>query len=341
MQHKRIHNIDILKGLGVLLVILGHLNLPSGIKSIIYVFHMPLFFFLSGTLWKNKETKMNLNGYIKHMLDSLIYPYVVWNGVEICIHVIKCIIGKETVGLLFKRVIAVIMGVRSVVPYDSQNYLGLLWFFPALFSANVLYFLFRKGKIVVPGIIACTIAGNIYANVVAEKVRLPFCLDVSLLCIWFIWIGEIVGQYGKNVSRIKQFLAIIGVGLCLVFEYFIRIDVDLIRLRISSPLLFYIISSLICVGLYIGTYSMKAKYLEVIGESSAFYLVLQSYGKQLCAVVFLILSKWCTVDFRDCTIVYFISIASVTSLFVFIIKRKCNWMIKRPLKMVLSERGDV
>lgn len=104
---------------------------------------------------------MSLNDYIKHMLTSLIYPYAVWSGVEISIHVIKCIIGKETVGLLLKRVIAVIMGVRSVVPYDSQNYLGLLWFFPALFVANILYFLFRKGKIIVSCIITCTIAGNI------------------------------------------------------------------------------------------------------------------------------------------------------------------------------------
>lgn len=129
--------------------------------------------------------------------------------------------------------------------------------------------------------------------------------------------------------------------MCLAFEYFAQIEVDLIRLKISSPLLFYIISSLICIGLYIGTYRMKARYLEIIGESSAFYLVLQSYGKQLCAAAFLILSKWIAVDFRGYIIVYFISIASVTSLFVFIVKRKCSWMIKCPNKIVLSERGDI
>ena len=338
---KRIHNIDILKGIGILLVILGHLDLPLRIRNIIYIFHMPLFFFLSGALWKNKETKMSLKVYIKHILTSLIYPYIVWNGVEICIHLIKCIIGKETMGLLLKRVMAIIIGVRSVVPYDSQNYLGLLWFFPALFVANILYFLFKKGKMLVPGIITCTIVGNIYAIVVAEKIRLPFCLDVSLLCIWFIWIGDIVGQYIKNVLRLKRILSIIGVSMCFVFEYFAQIEVDIIRLKISSPLLFYIISSLICIGLYIGTYSMKAKYLEIIGENSAFYLVLQSYGKQLCSVVFLILCNWIEVDFRGYIIVYFISIVSVTSLFVFIVKRKCSWMIKSPLKKVVSERRNI
>ena len=43
--------VDIAKGIGILLVVYGHLHNP--INTFIYAFHMPLFFFLSGFFIKN------------------------------------------------------------------------------------------------------------------------------------------------------------------------------------------------------------------------------------------------------------------------------------------------
>ena len=45
--------IDILRGIGILLVVLGHTNPPF--KRIIYSFHIPLFFILSGFLWNDRR----------------------------------------------------------------------------------------------------------------------------------------------------------------------------------------------------------------------------------------------------------------------------------------------
>lgn len=52
-MEKRLDWIDCLKGLGIILVVWGHLNLPRAVEIIIYSFHMPLFFFISGYLFKN------------------------------------------------------------------------------------------------------------------------------------------------------------------------------------------------------------------------------------------------------------------------------------------------
>ena len=58
---KRIEWIDICRGLAIILVIIGHSNLETGmafnLKSIIYSFHMPLFFVLSGYLFYNIKDK--------------------------------------------------------------------------------------------------------------------------------------------------------------------------------------------------------------------------------------------------------------------------------------------
>ena len=42
--------VDIAKGIGIILVFLGHFNIPDTLRAEIYTFHMPLFFFLSVSL---------------------------------------------------------------------------------------------------------------------------------------------------------------------------------------------------------------------------------------------------------------------------------------------------
>lgn len=52
-MNNRIEWIDMAKGYGVILVILGHFGLEK-LGYWIYSFHMPLFFFLAGYVFKEK-----------------------------------------------------------------------------------------------------------------------------------------------------------------------------------------------------------------------------------------------------------------------------------------------
>ena len=47
--------VDILKGMGIIFVCLGHLSPGIFTETHIYSFHMPLFFFISGYLFCRKE----------------------------------------------------------------------------------------------------------------------------------------------------------------------------------------------------------------------------------------------------------------------------------------------
>ena len=51
---KVVHNnyITIAKAMGILLMVIGHSGCPQVLFRIIYLFHMPLFFFLSGIFAK-------------------------------------------------------------------------------------------------------------------------------------------------------------------------------------------------------------------------------------------------------------------------------------------------
>ena len=55
IDDKRIDEIDIAKGIGIIMTIIGHNVFAGYVKTFIYSFHMPLFFILAGLVMKKKE----------------------------------------------------------------------------------------------------------------------------------------------------------------------------------------------------------------------------------------------------------------------------------------------
>lgn len=108
MIAERNHSIDVIKGWGILLVIVGHILLGSAdqnvLRYIIYSFHMPLFFFISGYLLNiNKlellSAKEYLSKYIKKMLG---WWFLAW--------------------LIFTPTINLLMNGHIIADYDSVSH---------------------------------------------------------------------------------------------------------------------------------------------------------------------------------------------------------------------------
>lgn len=70
----RIEWVDVAKGIGIILVILGH-TITLAYSYPIYAFHMPLFFFLSGLVYKDK--KESLMFFLKRTTNSLLRPWFI------------------------------------------------------------------------------------------------------------------------------------------------------------------------------------------------------------------------------------------------------------------------
>ena len=69
-SRERIAWVDGLRGIAILLVVLGHVNPPF--KKIIYGFHMALFFIISGFLFKDCYDKNFPNG-LKHISRGILF----------------------------------------------------------------------------------------------------------------------------------------------------------------------------------------------------------------------------------------------------------------------------
>src|SRR5690554_4443884 len=84
--------VDYAKAIGIILVVYGHVargvfnaGLPMDeelfvlVDSIIYSFHMPLFFFLSGLFFYDSLMKRGTGGLIVNKVDTIVYPFIVWS----------------------------------------------------------------------------------------------------------------------------------------------------------------------------------------------------------------------------------------------------------------------
>ena len=77
--------ISIAKALGIILMIIGHTGCPDWMFSFIYLFHMPLFFFLSGYCFKDKYLD-DKKTFIQHRIKGLYVPFVKYNLLFIVLH---------------------------------------------------------------------------------------------------------------------------------------------------------------------------------------------------------------------------------------------------------------
>ncbi len=92
--------IDYAKGLGIILVVYGHvirgLNESKIISeklyyysdTFVYSFHMPLFFILSGFLFQSSFFKRGIKSFFSNKVQTLLYPFVIWSVIQISIEYI-------------------------------------------------------------------------------------------------------------------------------------------------------------------------------------------------------------------------------------------------------------
>ncbi|WP_142910595.1 acyltransferase family protein, partial [Klebsiella pneumoniae] len=87
--------VDYAKGFGIVLVVYGHISrglYNSGIisdtkwfhfiDSLIYSFHMPLFFFLSRLFLMKSLQVRGLPYFIFNKVDTILYPYLIWSVIQ-------------------------------------------------------------------------------------------------------------------------------------------------------------------------------------------------------------------------------------------------------------------
>ncbi len=122
--------IDIVKGIGIFLVVLGHQN--TILTQEIYSFHMPLFFFLSGIFHKNYNSYTE---FINRKFKTLIIPYFTFAiSLFLFWFFISRNFGKSSMIeiSILKNFMGIFLG-AGIEKISTINWGATLWFLPCLF----------------------------------------------------------------------------------------------------------------------------------------------------------------------------------------------------------------
>lgn len=131
---------------------------------------MPLFYYVSGYLYKEKYDKMGLKEYIKKRARELLYPYITLMTINFIWYVIK----EHSINGIVKYIISFLY---SNYIFDI-NYVGAVWFLMSLFIVEILYVMLRKKfdlNVTFIMVFICFIIGILIQKIISIKYfRLPF-----------------------------------------------------------------------------------------------------------------------------------------------------------------------
>lgn len=156
MNNKRLTYLDLAKGIGIILVVLGHLEyISEDIRGFIYAFHMPLFFVISGILMALKnETDYDYKILFKKKALALLVPYMWFSLLYIPIDIMNVFIHHIDMNTFLFNIISSII----------FSGVGVLWFLPALFIAEagafIIFKTLKRSYIIIP--VTCIMSVLLY-----------------------------------------------------------------------------------------------------------------------------------------------------------------------------------
>lgn len=191
--------IDVAKGWGILLVVLGHALrglqnvelLPASgwshaLDAWIYSFHMPLFFLLSG-FFMEKAVQRPLDRALKDRAKTLLWPYLLWS--------------------VLQTLVQIRMSSYTSSPYNWTHLLGILWkpvmqfwFLYVLLLLSLLWLGLRRAGVPALGLLAIALLLHLTQN--GEGVWAMWDL-VRIHGVWFA-VGAVLGIMPQLVERLRS-----------------------------------------------------------------------------------------------------------------------------------------
>lgn len=211
MQKERVGYIDVAKGVGILLVILGHSMVGDiFLKNVIYSFHMPFFFILSG-YFLNFERSIKSN--MQKSFKMLLVPYFAVSLIQILLY---GIFKRE---LLVSEFYTALMGGADVYGIHA-NFQNVIWFIPTLFLSRLICCLLYSSHIDCSNdvknaiIILFAFLSVIETNHIGAYI--PFYFSQSLLASLFLIVGY---QLRKDGVLERKCLFATPLILCCCLAY--------------------------------------------------------------------------------------------------------------------------
>lgn len=257
----RIESLDNAKGIGIILVVIGHcVDVFSAVSLSISSFHMPLFFMLSGYLFN--DNILSLKDLIWKRTKQLMVPFIVFSIMIGCLQ-------------------SVLLTTYSLLELKEKAP-GALWFVGILYLAEIIYAVFcsfinnrvpslafHGGKILFS--IICMFAGLLLHN---SNFVLPYSLTSIFVAISYYTAGNSFRQFSFINTKTQMKVGcykriIIAIFMLLIPITYALITKDRIGLIGNGySLSNYLLSYLGVAGVILLSSSFSCKAIEWLGKNT-------------------------------------------------------------------------
>jgi len=273
-QKTRVDWIDTAKGLGIILVMLGHLNI-NGLEDWIYSFHMPMFFFLSGYVFSAKDDPLT---FLKKRCKSMLIPYFSIGFIIIIYEIIMDLIEKTFVAKeIWDKIKLMLIQIRC---WD-------LWFLACLFCVTIIFYfiakIIRNSVIILIISYFIMLAGFSYYENGGQG--LFWNLDVCFFAIFFFAAGYFCNDHlnhainffleDTRLSIIAFIIAWIINGICAYYSQLMSQQMfEMYMGTYGVPALSFLAAFAGTFGVIVLAHKISPEIIKYIGKHSLVYFAL-------------------------------------------------------------------
>lgn len=233
-------SVDIIRGIAIILVVLGHANrgqmetmaiAPASLQFldfVVYAVHMPVFFLVSGYFTFVSLSKRKESIFLGSRIPNIVWPYCLWS-------VIYCFVG---------HVMSSLTQVHHMVAWRQILLIGwqpisVLWFLYALFFMQIGAILLWRRPV---AILALSLAVDLAVAFVPSGMLPSIVVDIIVQAPFF-YIGLLLAERGLPALPTVRQAGLWGTGILVVygglayamFEAHVGRSVQFIMLPVAFP----------------------------------------------------------------------------------------------------------
>lgn len=261
---------DILRALGIISIVVGHICPIEHAVIFVYGYHVALFFYITGALFNEEKHALHPVRFVLGKLKALWLPYVLYNLMFTAVRLV--LVGGTPMSEL------PVMLLRRVCFLDTDPFAGPMWFIPFMFLALLVFegFAFLsalvfKSKLrrTVSLAVLCAAAGAVGMWLCYKWLPTPFHLKTCALMLPVLAVGYLVRLWGIAPEKLfKWWAALPCLAVLILLNNVLIFRIDLATDHFGKWWSFYI--STFC-GVYVmGTLAVLISRLAPLASAFAF-----------------------------------------------------------------------
>ncbi len=218
---ERIGYYDLARGLGIIFVVIGHIDtFYMPFRSVVITFHMALFLLISGMLFlETEEEKRPYLQTLRRKFQRIMIPYILFSLIAVAIEFIRLALQDVFFWPHYKVLLT-----AFITGYGNSS----LWFLPALFISEILFLVIRKsGRDSVTIFSVAGLAGiavwvnTVYHSDILWVDNLAGTFTRAVFCTLFLCVGYYVNKWiisRKIPGAVYVVAGLLFLGICIMMN---------------------------------------------------------------------------------------------------------------------------